>query len=232
MVELQGKVAVITGAKGGLGTWVTRAFLNAGAEVAGISRSIAPGDFPDPRFLAIPASLSDGNSARRVIEAVVQKFKRVDILVHLVGGFAGGSPVAETEDAVLETMLDLNLQSAFRITRAAIPQMRRQGSGRILAVGSRAAVDPAPGIAAYSASKAALVSLIRTLALENKDAGITANIVLPGTMNTPANRAAMPDADRSKWVDPDQVANLLVYLASDAAAQVTGAAIPVYGRDA
>jgi NAD(P)-dependent dehydrogenase (short-subunit alcohol dehydrogenase family) len=115
--------------------------------------------------------------------------------------------------------------------RAVLPEMRAQGAGRILAIGSRTAVEPQPGVGAYSASKAALVSLVKTVALENKDRGITANVVLPGTMDTPANRAAMPGADFSKWVRPSQIASLLVHLASDQASQISGAVIPVYGRE-
>jgi NAD(P)-dependent dehydrogenase (short-subunit alcohol dehydrogenase family) len=107
--------------------------------------------------------------------------------------------------------------------------MRRAGSGRIIAIGSRAAEDPGPSVGAYSASKAALVSLIRTVALENKDLGITANVLLPGTMDTPANRKAMPGADTSKWVEPASVAALLAWLASDTGKDVNGAVIPVYG---
>jgi NAD(P)-dependent dehydrogenase (short-subunit alcohol dehydrogenase family) len=128
-------------------------------------------------------------------------------------------------------MLDLNLRSAFHILRAVIPVMRASGSGRIVAIGSRAAVEPQPSIAAYSASKAALVSLMRTVALENKDHGVTANVILPGTMDTPANRASEPAADFTRWIDPQQVANLALWLVSDAASQVTGALIPVYGKD-
>jgi NAD(P)-dependent dehydrogenase (short-subunit alcohol dehydrogenase family) len=128
-------------------------------------------------------------------------------------------------------MLEMNLRSAFYIARAVLPHMRAAGSGRILAIGSRAAVEPGAGAGAYSASKAALVSLIRTLAVENKDRCISANVILPGTMDTPANRAADPKADFSRWVQPSQVAGMLLHLASDAAAQVSGAVIPVYGRD-
>jgi len=116
------------------------------------------------------------------------------------------------------------------IARAMLPQMRKQGSGRIMAVASRQGVEPAPMLDAYSASKAALASLIRTIAIENKDRCITANTVLPGTMDTPANRAADATADASQWVQPSQVAGLLVHLASDAGAQITGAAIPIYGK--
>jgi len=231
MERLDGQVALITGAKGGLGTYVTRTFLTAGASVAGVSRSIQQSDFPEPHFAAIPAELSSRDAARAVADAVVRRFRRIDILVHLVGGFAGGQPVADTDDATLKRMLDLNLWSAFHILRAVIPGMRAAGSGRIVAIGSRAAAEPQPSIAAYGASKAALVSLLKSVALENKDRGITANVILPATMDTPANRAADPHADFSKWVDPQQVANLALWLASDAAAQVTGAVIPVYGKD-
>jgi NAD(P)-dependent dehydrogenase (short-subunit alcohol dehydrogenase family) len=231
METLDGKTALISGAKGGLGTYVTRTFLSAGANVAGVSRSIQQTDFPHPRFSAVPAELSSLNAAQVIVKAVTGRFARIDILVHLVGGFAGGAPVAGTDDATFERMLDLNLRSAFHILRAVVPVMRASGSGRIVAIGSRAAVEPQPFIAAYSASKSALVSLMRSVAMENKDTAITANVILPGTMDTPANRAADPAADFAKWIDPQQVANLVLWLASDAATQVTGAVIPVYGKE-
>jgi NAD(P)-dependent dehydrogenase (short-subunit alcohol dehydrogenase family) len=230
MDSLRAKVILITGAKGGLGTSVTQAFLDAGAKAIGVSRSIQATDFVHPEFTAMPAGLSNAASAQQVADAVAARFGRIDALVHVMGGFAGGSRVDETTDADFENMLDLNYRAAFFMMRAVLPHMRRQGNGRILAVASRQGVEPAAMVGAYSASKAALVSLVRVVAMENKDRGVSANTVLPGTMDTPANRAAMPDADRSQWVDTTQVAALLVYLASDAAAQITGAAIPVYGR--
>jgi NAD(P)-dependent dehydrogenase (short-subunit alcohol dehydrogenase family) len=229
MNALEGKVGIVTGANGGLGRFITEAFLAAGAHVVGVSRSIRAGDFPHPGFAAMPAELSGGEAARTVAGDVVSRFGRVDFLVHSMGGFAGGKSVAETDDATLNQMLDLNFRSAFFIARAVLPHMRRQGGGRILAVASRQAVEPGAMVGAYSASKAALVALIRTIALENKDRNISANTVLPGTMDTPANRAADPQTDPSQWVQPAQVAALLVHLASDAGAQVTGAAIPIYG---
>jgi NAD(P)-dependent dehydrogenase (short-subunit alcohol dehydrogenase family) len=231
MERLDDKTALITGAKGGLGTHVTQTFLAAGANVVGVSRSIQQTDFPHPRFSAVPGELSSREAAQAIANAVAGRFRRIDILVHLVGGFAGGAPVAETEDATFERMLDLNLRSAFHILRAVIPVMRASGSGRIVAIGSRAAVEPQPFIAAYSASKSALVTLMRSVAMENKDSGITANVILPGTMDTPANRAADPAADVTKWIDPQQVANLALWLVSDAASQVTGSVIPVYGKE-
>jgi NAD(P)-dependent dehydrogenase (short-subunit alcohol dehydrogenase family) len=231
IVKLNDKVVLITGANGGLGVFVTNTFLEAGARVAGVSLSIQSSDFPHPSFEAIPSHLATGDAARAVVSAVIAKWGKIDALVHLVGGFSGGKTVSDTDDATLEKMLDVNLRVAFYILRAVLPEMRAKGAGRILAIGSRTAVEPQPGVGAYSASKAALVSLVRTVALENKDRGISANVVLPGTMDTPANRAAVPGADFSQWIRPSQIASLLVHLASDQASQITGAVIPVYGSE-
>jgi NAD(P)-dependent dehydrogenase (short-subunit alcohol dehydrogenase family) len=228
---MNGKVVLVTGANGGLGTHVTRAFLDAGATVVGTSRKIQQSEFSSDRFTAIPAELSSRKNAQALLDQVVAGFGQLDVLVHTVGGFAGGQPVADTDDATLELMLDLNLNSTFHILRATIPVLRRSGAGRIIAIASRAAVEPAAGVGAYSASKAAMVSLVKTVALENRDAGLTANAILPGTMDTPGNRAAMPGADFSKWVRPANVASLVLWLAGHAAREMTGAAIPMYGND-
>ena len=227
----ENKVVLITGAKGGLGTCVTQQFLDAGATVIGVSRSISPADFPNAMFTAKPAELETAGAARALTDDIIATHQRIDVLVHLLGAFAGGTSVVDTDAATFEKMFDLNFRSAFHMAQAVLPHMRRQRSGRLLAIGSRAAVEPGVMAGAYSASKAALVSLMRTIANENKDFCISANIVLPGTMDTPANRAADPQANFSKWVDPAQVAAMLLHLASDAAAQVNGAVIPVYGRD-
>jgi NAD(P)-dependent dehydrogenase (short-subunit alcohol dehydrogenase family) len=227
--SLQNKIALVTGANGGLGTSVTQAFLDAGATVVGVSRNITQSDFKHPSFHAMAAELLSGESASKLVDQVVSKFGGIDLLAHLVGGFAGAKTIAETDYATFDNMLDLNLKSAFYVLRSVIPQMRQAGTGRIIAIGSRAAEDPGPGVGAYSASKAALVSLIRTVALENKDRGITANVILPGTIDTPANRKAMPDADTRTWVQPSSIASLILWLASEAGKDVSGAAIPVYG---
>jgi len=226
------KVVLITGASGGLGNSVTEAFLNAGAIVAGTSRKITQDEFKRPNFHAFPADISNLRSAKALADSVAQKLGRIDVLIHLVGAFAGGASVADTDDASWSKMLDLNLNAAFHTLRAVLPYMHKAGSGRIVAIGSRVAVEPQPGVGAYEVSKAALVSLIRAVALENKDAGINANIVLPDTMDTAVNRAAMPKADFSKWVPTGNVAELLLALAGPAGAAVTGAVIPIYGRNA
>jgi NAD(P)-dependent dehydrogenase (short-subunit alcohol dehydrogenase family) len=226
---MSANVALVTGANGGLGTHVTRAMLNAGFNVAGLAPRIQQSDFDHPQFIAVPAKLDGVAAARKATDEVVARFGRIDILVHTVGGFAGGSSVADTDDATFRRMFDVNVNSTFHMLRAVIPHMRAAKSGRIIAIGSRAAESPGPGVGGYSASKAALVSLIRTVALENKNAGMTANVILPGTIDTPANRSAMPGADTSQWVQPSSIASLILWLAGEAGKDVTGASIPVYG---
>src|SRR5215471_9578228 len=177
---MTGKIALVTGANGGLGVHVTQALLATGATVVGLAPRIQQSDFDHPNFIALAAAIASLESARRAVDTIIARCSRIDILAHLVGGFAGGQSVAETDDATFQRMLELNLDSAFHILRAVIPAMRKAGGGRIIATASRAAEDPGPRVGAYSASKAALVSLIRTVARENKDAGITANVLLPG----------------------------------------------------
>jgi NAD(P)-dependent dehydrogenase (short-subunit alcohol dehydrogenase family) len=227
---MSGRIALITGATGGLGTHVTQALLDAGFSVVGLAPKIEPSAFDHPHFTALPASLDTLDAAKKATETVIAHFAKIDVLAHLVGGFAGGESVAETDDASFQHMFDLNVASAFHILRAVIPYMRKAVSGRIVAIGSRAADEPGANVGAYSASKAALVSLMRTVAIENKDAGITANVILPGTIDTAANRQAMPGADTSRWVQPASIGSLIVWLAGDVGKDVTGAAIPVYGR--
>ena len=223
------QVVLITGARGGLGTYVTQAFLESGAQVIGSARKIDDSAFPHPRFEGTPADLTSAQDAARLVADTILKFRRIDALIHVAGGFAGGAPIHETDDATWESMLNLNLRAGLNILRAVIPHMRAQIHGRIVAIGSRAGVEPAANISAYSASKAALVSLVKTAALENRKLGITANVILPGTIDTPANRASDPSGDRSKWVSPQKLAALALFLASDDAAEITGSAIPVYG---
>jgi NAD(P)-dependent dehydrogenase (short-subunit alcohol dehydrogenase family) len=222
------KVVFITGAKGGLGSFITRRFLETGATVVGASRSISQQDFPGPNFTALAVDFTTAAAVRDAVQSVISRFGRLDVLVHLLGDFAGGQTVAET-DATWERMRDLNLTSAFYVLRAAVPHLRKSGKRRIVAVGSVNAVEPHPQLGAYVTFKGGLAMLVRTVALENKDAGLTANVVLPGTLDTPANRRAMPDADFSKWIQPSDVVNLILSLTAQRTSRVTGAAIPIGG---
>ena len=221
------RIVLITGASGGLGAVMVQAFLDAGAQVVGTARRIET--IANDRFEAIPCDLTSPRDAARLVADTIDKFQRIDTLIHVAGGFAGGAPVHETDDAAWDSMWNLNVRAALNVLRAAIPHMRERKSGRIVAIGSRAGAEPAANISAYSASKAALLSLMKTVALENRKLGITANTILPGTIDTEANRRSDPSADRSKWVSPQKLAALALFLASEDAAEITGAAIPVYG---
>ena len=220
---------MVTGANGGLGTAVVEAFLAAGATVAGVARSISPRDDVE-RFVAVRADLTSPDGARQAVEETLRQARGVDVLVHAMGGFAGGQPVEATADAVWESMIALNLRSAFLMARAVLPNMIQARYGRIVMVGSRTGVEPAAGLSAYAVSKAGLNALVRTIALETRAQGITANVVLPGVIDTAANRKAMPGADFGRWVSPEKIAQQILWLCSEAASDTSGALIPIYGR--
>jgi len=224
---MKDRVVLITGAKGGLGSFVTLRFLSVGAKVIGSSRSISQEDFPQPNFTPLPVDFTKPAAVRDAIESIVRRFGRLDVLVHVLGGFAGGQTIAETDDSIWEQMRDLNLTSAFYVLRAVIPHLRKSGSGRIVAIGSLTAVEPHAKLGAYVTFKAALTTLVRTVAVENKDAGLSANVILPGTMDTPANRKSMPSADYSQWVQPENVADVVLWLADERAGHITGTSISI-----
>jgi len=229
MADLTNRVALITGASGGLGDAVVEAFLSRGATVVGVARSLKA-DSNRERFYAVETDLTKPEGAREAVAAAVEKAGKVDILVHVMGAFAGGKPVAETDDGTWGKMISLNLSAAFFMVRAVLPSMIGARYGRIVAVGSRASVEPGANLSAYNVSKAGLNTLIRTVALEGKEHGITANVVMPSTIDTPANREAMPTADFSRWVKPSAIADQIVWLSREAASDISGALIPVYGR--
>jgi NAD(P)-dependent dehydrogenase (short-subunit alcohol dehydrogenase family) len=216
---------LITGASGGLGTAVSRAFLDTGATVIGVARSWTE-SMP---FLTLSVDLTTAEGCDAMVAEALE-LGPIEALVHMLGGFGGGHPVAETSDKTWDGMMTLNLRAAFCAMRAVLKPMTAAKYGRIVAVGSRAAVEAMPNFAAYSVAKAGLVALVKNVAAEGKDLGITANVVLPSTIDTPANRQAMPKSDFSRWVQPESIAKTLVYLASKEAGDVSGAVIPIYGR--
>ncbi|MEI9975522.1 MAG: SDR family oxidoreductase [Ignavibacteriota bacterium] len=176
---MDNQVVLITGANGGLGTFVTAAFLEAGARVVGTSRRIDGRAFSHDNFEAIPADLGNPNDAAHLVADALDKFGKIDALIHTAGGFAMGGGIHETADTIWDQMIAVNLRPAVNILRAVLPHMRQREKGRIVAIGSRAGVEPSANISAYSASKAALVSVLQTAALENRKLGITANVILP-----------------------------------------------------
>ena len=228
-MNMDGRVVLITGAKGGLGSFVTERFLAAGATVIGTSRSIKQSDFANPRFTAMAVDFSDAVAVQNMVDQIISRFGKIDVLAHIMGGFASGT-IAGTDDKTWAQMLDLNLISAFHALRAVVPSMRMAKYGRIVAVGSLTAMEAHAGLGAYVVSKTAMATLVQTVALENADANITANVVLPGTMDTPANRAAMPTADFSKWLPPDDVASLILTLADENSGLISSTLVPIQGR--
>ena len=228
MPDFEDRVVLITGASGGLGWAVRDAFLAEGATVVAVARSIEE-DREQPNYLCVAVDLTSVEGVRSVLDQALQRAKRLDVLVHVMGAFAGGSTVAETDEAVWDRMMVLNLRSAFLVTRAALAPMISAGYGRIVAVGSRTGVEPTAGLGAYGVSKAGLNSLVQTIAEEVKGQGITANVVLPSIIDTPANRKAMPKADFSKWVTSEAIARQILWLSSEEAGEVNGALIPMYG---
>jgi len=235
-MTVRDKVVLITGATGALGGATAQAFARAGARLALTARSeerlekLANSlNLSADRLLTLAADVTDSTLVNHLVGQTVSYFGRVDALLHVAGGYRGGKTVAETELDDLDFMLELNLKSTFLICQAVLPHMVTQAWGRIVAIGARAAVRPTRRSGAYAASKAALIALIETIAAEVKGSGITANVILPSTIDTPTNRQFMPKADFGKWVPPDQIAAAMLYLCSDEAASISGARIPVYG---
>jgi NAD(P)-dependent dehydrogenase (short-subunit alcohol dehydrogenase family) len=225
-MTLKDKVVLITGGSGALGQTVVPAFVEAGARV------VMAADKPEAAHQdvsVIQADLTDQAAVQRVVAELVAKAGRIDALVNLVGGFASGR-VTETDVSLWRRMLDINVTVAFLLSKAVAPSMQERRRGHIVHVAAWAAVEPFPGAAAYIVSKSSLLALVRVLALELSGSGVTVNAVLPTTIDTAANRAAMPEADRSTWASPEAIARTLIFLASDGAVQISGAAIPVGGR--
>jgi NAD(P)-dependent dehydrogenase (short-subunit alcohol dehydrogenase family) len=225
---MDGKVIVVTGASGALGTVVVEAALGRGARVAGIDH--APTQVPaTPGRLELGGvDLTDAAQAGKAIDAVVSHFGSLDALVNIAGGFAFEA-VAEGDPRTWQHMYALNVLTALNASQSAIPHLAAAGTGRIVNVGAMGALQAGAGMGPYAASKAAVHRLTEALAAEWKGR-ITVNAVLPSTIDTAANRASMPKADFTKWVTPQELADVILFLASDAASAVTGALLPVSGR--
>ncbi len=237
MFDFTDQVVVVTGGAGNLGQAVTRAFAAAGARVAPTVRRRDDAqrafgdDLPegDAVFYAT-GDLTDESSVNDMARQIIERFGRVDVLVNTAGGYRGGTSLHETTVNDWDFMINLNARTVFLTSRALIPHMLERRRGRIISISARAALKGTTRHGPYNASKMAVIRLTETMAAELRHHGITANCILPGTIDTPENRAESPDADFSKWVRPDSIAQVILFLASDAAADVNGAAIPVYGR--
>jgi NAD(P)-dependent dehydrogenase (short-subunit alcohol dehydrogenase family) len=237
MFDFTDRVVIVTGAAGNLGSAVARAFQASGANLVLVDHKPGrlPSLFPElpgspDHLLVASVDLTDEGAVQKMVEEVLERFGRVDVLVNAAGGWRGGKPVHETSLDTLDFLLNLNTRSVFIASRAVTPSMLDRGSGKIINVAARAALGAAAKNGAYSASKSAVVRLTETMAAELKHEGINVNCVLPGTIDTPQNRQSMPKANHSRWVPPEAIADVILFLASDAAWPVIGAAVPVYGR--
>lgn len=225
---MDGKVVVVTGALGALGRVVTEQALARGAWVAGIDHAPSQAQATANRIEIGSIDLSDAAQAKKAIDAAVAHFGKLDALVNIAGGFAFEA-VADGDVKTWQRMFALNVLTALNASRSAIPHLIASGAGRIINVGAMGALQAGSGMGPYAASKAGVHRLTEALAVELKGK-VTVNAVLPSIIDTAANRAGMPKADFSKWVTPKELADVILFLASDAASAVTGALLPVSGR--
>jgi 3-oxoacyl-[acyl-carrier protein] reductase len=225
---MNGKIVVITGASGALGQVVLERAVKSGATIAAIDHSArTPASTPD-RLQIGGVDLSDAAQADAAIAAVVKQFGKIDVLINIAGAFTF-EDIADGNNKSWETMHRLNLLTALNASRAAIPHLTSSKAGRIINIGAMGALQAGAGMGPYAASKAGVHRLTETLAAELKGK-VTVNAVLPSTIDTATNRRDMPNADFSKWVTPDELASVILFLASDAASALTGALLPVSGR--
>jgi NAD(P)-dependent dehydrogenase (short-subunit alcohol dehydrogenase family) len=229
----ESRIILVTGAFGALGSAVARRFRAEGARLALIDHAAvttsAIHEYPPPHLLAGGVDLTDPAAAAAAVRTVVGGAGALDVLVNVAGGFRWQT-LEKGDVATWELMFAMNLKTAVVTSQAVLPYLKARGAGRIINIGAGAAGRGRAGMGPYTASKAGVERLSESLADELKDHNITVNTILPGTIDTPANRADMPDADTTRWVHPDAVADVVAFLASDAARAVTGAAIRVFGR--
>lgn len=235
--RFEGRVVLVAGGTGGLGRAVSSAFLDEGAVLAVTYRNQPDWEtFKNSasanavRLQGHEVDVTDEAAVNQLIEKILLKHGRLDAMVNAVGGYAGGLKLWEMETKVFEQMLNLNLRSGYALSRAAVRAMLKQGRGAIVNVAAKAAFDHAAGASAYAASKAAAVAMLDSLATDLKGTGVRVNTILPSIIDTEANRRAMPKADFSKWPKPRDIASVVLFLCSDDARVIHGAAIPVYGE--
>jgi NAD(P)-dependent dehydrogenase (short-subunit alcohol dehydrogenase family) len=226
------RVALVTGASGALGSAVATAFRDAGATVAAVD-VVAPDD-EDARLDAgegiafYEADLTDESDVERVVDGVVDDHGRLDHLLNVAGTWRGGTPIHETDESTYDLLFDVNLRTAFLTSKHALPQLHER-EGSIVSVSARSSLSGGEGDGLYRAAKAGIRLLTETLAEENEGV-VRANAVMPSVIDTPANREAMPDANHGKWVDPAEIADVMLFLCSEGAGVTSGAAVPVYGE--
>jgi NAD(P)-dependent dehydrogenase (short-subunit alcohol dehydrogenase family) len=235
-MKLKEKVAIVTGGTGALGRVIVSEFLKEGAKVICTYivdeelRDVLPllSQFRD-QIVFTKTNVIKQKQVERTVQKTLKRFGRIDILVNTVGGFAY-APVVETDEKTWDHMMNINLKSTFLCSKAVLPHMIKQNYGKIINISSRPALKGAAGVGAYGASKAGVLNLTEAIAEEVREYNINVNAILPSVIDTPANRKAMPEADFSKWVKPEEIARVVVFLASDESKPISGAGIPVFGK--
>lgn len=229
-MNFHGKNVLVTGASGNLGRAVAHAFAQAGARAVLLDRHAAPLPEGGSGHLALQADLLDADSLGKALDQAVQACGRIDVVCNLAGGFAMGTGIHETSAADWNRLFDMNVGTVLNMARAVVPHMLAAGGGAIVNVGANSAARGLAQMGAYCASKDALARVTESMSAELRDQGIRVNAVLPSILDTPENRQAMPDADSSRWVALDALADVILFLASDAARAVQGALVPVVNR--
>lgn len=230
------KIALISGGTGGLGRAVSLSFLHEGATVIATyivqeeADALRAAVGPNTRLELLPLDATDEAACQNLVTGIVARHGRLDILVNTIGAYAGGKSLWETDTRTWQLMFKLNVNAGYALLRAAVPAMLKQRSGAIVNIAARAAFDHAAGASAYAASKAAAVAMLECLAQDLKGTNVRANSVLPSIIDTEANRRAMPGADFSHWPQPEEIARVVLFLCSNEATLIHGAAIPVYGQ--
>jgi NAD(P)-dependent dehydrogenase (short-subunit alcohol dehydrogenase family) len=227
------KIVLVTGGTGALGRAITAAFIASDAKVVSsyvIDREIEQLKKESKAVVeVIKTDVTKEEEVEKLVLSVISKYGRIDVLVNVVGGYLGGKSVSELDEKEWDLMMTMNLKSAFLISKHVIPQMVSSKYGKIMHVSSRTGLKSSGYDSAYAASKSGLIRLVESLSEEVKDSNINVNCIMPSTIDTEANRRAMPTADHSKWVKPQDLANVVLFLCSDEANVITGAAIPTYG---
>ncbi|SPA49172.1 putative short-chain dehydrogenases/reductase (SDR) family protein (plasmid) [Cupriavidus taiwanensis] len=229
-MNFNGKNVLVTGARGNLGRAVAHAFAQAGARVVALDRHDAPLPETGSGHLSLQADLLDADSLAKAVGEAVRACGRIDVVCNLAGGFAMGTGIHETSAADWNRLFDLNVGTVLNMARAVVPHMLAAGGGAIVNVGANSAARGLAQMGAYCASKDALARVTESMSAELRDQGIRVNAVLPSILDTPENRQAMPDADSARWVALDALADVILFLASDAARAVHGALLPVVNR--
>ncbi len=237
MFDFSQRVVLITGATGNLGSATAQKFQVAGATLVLLDRTsdqlaqLFPHLANSSEHLLIPSvDNTDALAVKKAVDMALEQFGKIDVLVNTVGGIRSGTPLHETPLETWEFMLDLNARTVFITSQAVIPYMLANGSGKIINIASRAGLNAPAKTAAYSAAKAAVIRLTESMAADLKNDHINVNCILPGTLDTPQNRKDQPNADHGRWVKPEAVADVILFLASDLARDIHGSTIPVYGR--